>query len=45
LRKRWAEERWKRLIKHRLGNEVREGLYWEDDEKKICRICEREEET
>jgi len=45
LKKDWAEKRWKRIIRYRLGNEVRGGLYWEDVEKKKCRLCEREEET
>jgi len=45
LKKGWAEKRWKRMIKYRLRNEVRKGLYWADDEKKKCRICEKEEET
>jgi len=45
LKKGWTEKRWRRMIRYRLGNEVREGSYWADDEEKKCRICEREEET
>jgi len=39
----WAEEKWGRVIRFRLGNEVREGWYWEKVEKRGCRICGREE--
>jgi len=28
-----------------MGNVIRERLYWEEEEKRKCRICEREEET
>jgi len=42
LKKGWAEGRWKKMIRYRLGNEVREGLYWADEEEKKCRICGRE---
>jgi len=34
-----------RVARFRLGNEMREGKYWEDEEKRRCRICEWEEET
>ena len=39
LEKGWAEERWRRIIRFRLGNEMREGRYWEEEEKRKCRIC------
>ncbi|XP_024868138.1 golgin subfamily A member 6-like protein 6 [Temnothorax curvispinosus] len=45
LKKNWEEERWSRVARFRLGNEIREGLHWEKKENRRCRICEREEET
>jgi len=45
LKKGWAEKRWMRLAKFRLGEGVREGRYWEREENRRCRMCEREEET
>jgi len=44
LREKWKEERMIR-VRFRLGNEMREGKYWEDEEKRRCRICGWEEET
>lgn len=40
LEKGWAEVRWRRMIRWRLGNEMREGKYWEEEERRSCRICE-----
>ncbi|XP_071650744.1 uncharacterized protein [Temnothorax longispinosus] len=45
LMKGWEEARWNRIARFRLGNEVREGLYWENEEDKKCRMCGKEEET
>jgi len=45
LKKGWREKRWQRVAKFRLGDEMRGGRYWEKEEKRICRICENEEET
>lgn len=45
LRKDWAEKRWKRIIKVRVENEIKESWYWEGEEGRKCRIYEREEET
>ncbi|XP_024889608.1 vicilin-like seed storage protein At2g18540 [Temnothorax curvispinosus] len=45
LKKGWEEARWNRIARFRLGNEIREGLYWGKEEDKKCRICERKEET
>lgn len=45
LKKRWTEERWRRVCRYRMGNEVREGAYWESEEKRSCRMCGGEEET
>ncbi|KMQ86810.1 hypothetical protein RF55_14109 [Lasius niger] len=45
LKKGWSEERWKRIARFRLGNEMKESQYWEEEEGSKCRICERERET
>lgn len=45
LVKGWGESRWGRIARFRLGGEVRESRYWEEEERKKCRICEVEEET
>ncbi|KYN14727.1 hypothetical protein ALC57_13070, partial [Trachymyrmex cornetzi] len=45
LRKGWGESRWRRMIRYRLGNEMRVGLYWEEERKRVCRLCGGEEET
>ncbi|XP_067217103.1 LINE-1 retrotransposable element ORF2 protein [Linepithema humile] len=45
LKKGWGESRWKRVARFRLGNEVREGRYWEEEEKRRCRLCGGERET
>lgn len=33
-------ERWQRVARYRLGGEVKENRYWEEEEKRKCRICE-----
>jgi len=33
------------VAKFRLGDEMRRGRYWEEEEKRVCRMCEMEEET
>lgn len=45
LKKEWGESRWRRVARFRLGNEIREGKYWEEKEKKVCRLCGIEKET
>ncbi|EZA52484.1 hypothetical protein X777_08600 [Ooceraea biroi] len=45
LKKGWGESRWKRVARFRLGNEVKEGRYWEGEEKKRCRLCGMEKES
>jgi len=45
LKEKWKEERMIRVARFRLGNEMREGKYWEEEEKRRCRICGWEEET
>jgi len=42
LKKGWGENRWKRIARWRMGNEIKEGRYWKETRKKICG---REEET
>ncbi|KAL6257812.1 hypothetical protein P5V15_011402 [Pogonomyrmex californicus] len=39
LKKGWRENRWRRVARFRLGNEMREGRYWEEKKKRICRLC------
>jgi len=39
LEKGWGENRWRRVARFRLGNEMREGKYWEGEERRSCRIC------
>jgi len=39
LEKGWGENRWKRVARFRLGNETLEGRYWENEEKRMCRLC------
>ena len=38
-----GERRWTRIARFRLGNEVKECMYWEKEENKKCGICEWEE--
>jgi len=45
LKKGWAESRWRRIARYRLGEGVKEGKYWMREEERICRMCGREEET
>lgn len=33
LKKGWGKSRWSRRARYRLGNEMREGRYWEGEEK------------
>lgn len=44
LEKGWREERWRRIARWKLGNEVRESMYWESEEKKKYSVCEYEKE-
>ncbi|EFN75876.1 hypothetical protein EAI_03061 [Harpegnathos saltator] len=41
----WEEKRWRRIARFRLGCELRGGRYWEEEEKRRCRMCGRREET
>jgi len=45
LRNGWGESRWRRVMRFRLGNEIREDFYWEKDENKVYRMCRGEMET
>jgi len=45
LKKGWGEKRWRRVARFRLGNEMREGRYWEEEENRLCRLCGAEMET
>jgi len=39
LKKGWGRERWSRIARFSLGNEVEERKYWKEGEKKLCRLC------
>lgn len=39
LKKGWGKSRWSRMARFRLGNEMREGWYWKEEEKRRCRLC------
>ncbi|XP_068993226.1 golgin subfamily A member 6-like protein 24 [Neodiprion pinetum] len=45
LGKGWEESRWIRVARFRLGSEMKEARYWEEEEKRRCRVCGGEEET
>jgi len=45
LKKGWGKKRWRRVTRFRLGNKMREGRYWEEEEKRLCRLCRAELET
>jgi len=36
LKEEWIEKIWRRIVKFRLGNEVRGRRYCEKEDKKIC---------
>lgn len=46
MKKEWKESRWQRIARFRLGNEMRESRYWEEEEekKRKCRLCNVERE-
>lgn len=35
-----GESRWRKVIRFRLGNEMKKSAYWEEEENKMCRLCE-----
>jgi len=43
LKKSWGESRWRRVVRFRLGCEMRESNYWKEERKKVCRLCGSEE--
>jgi len=45
LKKGWTEDRWRRIARFRMGEGVREGIYWAGEEERVCRMCGGEEET
>lgn len=45
LEKGWGESRWRRVARYRMGNEMKESRYWEEEEKILCRLCGSEKET
>lgn len=38
LKKNWRESRWRRVIRFRLGNEMKASAYWEEEERKMCSL-------
>lgn len=44
LKKGWGKDRWQMLTRYRLGNEMRDGRYWEEN-KRLCGMCGTERET
>jgi len=45
LRERKKEKRMRRIARFRLENEMKERKYWEEGEKRRCRICGWKEKT
>lgn len=45
MKKGWSEKKWRRIIRYKVGNEMRDGLYWKEEEKRKYRVCGGEEET
>ncbi|CAK9801077.1 Retrovirus-related Pol polyprotein from type-1 retrotransposable element R2 (Fragment) [Anthophora plagiata] len=45
LKKVWEEKRWQMVAGYRLGGKLRGGRYWEDENKRSCKVCGRGEET
>lgn len=45
LKRGWKEERWQRVARFRLGDGMRGGRYWKEEEERKCRLCGWGEET
>ena len=45
MKKEWEESRWQRVARYRLGNGTRGNWYWEEEEKRKCRMCGCKSET
>lgn len=45
LKKGWGENRWQRIARYRLRGGIKESIYWEKKEKRLCRVCEEQIET
>ena len=45
LKKGWGESRWKRVVRFRMNNEMKGARYWEEEEKRVCRLCGGGEEV
>lgn len=45
LKKGWGDSRWQRVARFRLGNGMRGGRYWDEEEKRRCRVCGWGEES
>lgn len=40
LRKGWREKRYRRIVRFRLRNEMKEERYWKGKEERKCRLYE-----
>lgn len=45
LKKERKEDKWRMVARFRLGNEMKEGLYWREEEERRCKRCGTEEKT
>lgn len=43
MKKGWAESKWKRIARYRLGEEVKEETYWTREKERMCRMCGKKE--
>lgn len=41
LKKERKEDKWRMVARFRLGNEMKEGLYWREEEDRRCKRCGR----
>jgi len=35
----WEESRWWKVVRFRLGNEMREVRYWSEGKDRLCMLC------
>lgn len=45
LKRDWKEERWQRIAKFRLEDDMKGRRYWEGEEDRRCRVCGCGEDT
>lgn len=39
------EYKWQRMIRFRMGEGIKESMYWKKEEERLCRVCEYEVES